>query len=495
MSDGATAATVDENTGLVVSRVKFRVEHGEWIDQSWADYRWARNWAVEKFHAAYIDGKELDAYPSGYSLRDELADEVRGDPDHRLRGVCAILRNNAVLDAYNGWKNYWLNSGKYASKEAAKRKKRPEWKPRHWNGYPIPLGFPRFVGRSDPIRFTLAENSSGASSRFGHHGVNGKPAKRGTPPPASQWAARSSTGRPHRLLHQAARGDAQITGVAITTDRNGLHASTVIHTMPERSTARQNILVGIDFGTYQKAPIDIATSDGSDRWTVVYPDELARLEDELAAAQKNKGHACGGLRLLRDGTSRPGRPCRLHGKDGCTRRKPSTAWKKAKTDSDRLRKKTNNIHEKWRHAITRWIVDEFEIIAVENIKTRFMKEEKSGAKGAPTRRSNAHRVAIATLMAQIAYKSEWAGRAVELIPPRNTSKTCSQCLHVQDIESARRWICDECGADHDRQVNACINIARQHTLADERRPAQGLQPETETRVVEYIDGAVRVRPK
>ena len=66
------------------------------------------------------------------------------------------------------------------------------------------------------------------------------------------------------------------------------------------------------------------------------------------------------------------------------------------------------------------------------------------------------------------YKAEWYGRTLhELDRWTPTSKTCSGCGHVVDKLplSVRRWECPCCGAGHDRDVNAAINVARAAGLA------------------------------
>jgi len=43
---------------------------------------------------------------------------------------------------------------------------------------------------------------------------------------------------------------------------------------------------------------------------------------------------------------------------------------------------------------------------------------------------------------------------------RNTSKTCHRCGHVAQIGAGRIYKCPKCGMEYDRDLNACINIAR-----------------------------------
>ena len=42
---------------------------------------------------------------------------------------------------------------------------------------------------------------------------------------------------------------------------------------------------------------------------------------------------------------------------------------------------------------------------------------------------------------------------------RNTSKTCHRCGHVAQV-NGREFRCPKCGLIYDRDLNACINIAR-----------------------------------
>jgi putative transposase len=68
------------------------------------------------------------------------------------------------------------------------------------------------------------------------------------------------------------------------------------------------------------------------------------------------------------------------------------------------------------------------------------------------------------------YKGAYAGRSVEIVNERNTSRTCSSCGSLSGPTGVnglrvRSWICPGCGAAHDRDVNAARNI-----LTAERLP-------------------------
>ena len=63
------------------------------------------------------------------------------------------------------------------------------------------------------------------------------------------------------------------------------------------------------------------------------------------------------------------------------------------------------------------------------------------------------------------YKAERAGVVFEEISERNSTQTCSSCERQHSRENriglgVREWRCPWCGAVHDRDVNAAINILR-----------------------------------
>lgn len=59
------------------------------------------------------------------------------------------------------------------------------------------------------------------------------------------------------------------------------------------------------------------------------------------------------------------------------------------------------------------------------------------------------------------YKAERAGIVFEAVNPRNTSQACAECGAIREKKlklSQRTFVCDECGHENDRDVNAAENI-------------------------------------
>ena len=105
------------------------------------------------------------------------------------------------------------------------------------------------------------------------------------------------------------------------------------------------------------------------------------------------------------------------------------------------------------HKLSTRLVRENQVIAIEDLSVRNMVKNHSLARSI----SDASWSSFRTMLE---YKADWYGRdviAIDRFYP--SSKTCSECGHI--VKSLplniRNWEC-ECGAMHDRDVNAAKNI-------------------------------------
>ena len=107
------------------------------------------------------------------------------------------------------------------------------------------------------------------------------------------------------------------------------------------------------------------------------------------------------------------------------------------------------------HKFSRKIVDQYEMIFVGDvssqklIKTRMAKSVLDSG--------------WSMLKRMLQYKGEHAGRSVEVVDERNTTRACSFCGALlgpkgKDMLVVRHWDCSVCGAEHDRDQNAARNI-------------------------------------
>ena len=77
-------------------------------------------------------------------------------------------------------------------------------------------------------------------------------------------------------------------------------------------------------------------------------------------------------------------------------------------------------------------------------------------------------------MRKMTYKAVWSGKhLVQNDPWYASSKTCSCCASkIETLPlSKRQWTCPNCGAEHDRDINAAQNIRQQGIL---KLKAEGL---------------------
>jgi len=74
-------------------------------------------------------------------------------------------------------------------------------------------------------------------------------------------------------------------------------------------------------------------------------------------------------------------------------------------------------------------------------------------------RGRLNRWSFHELQRQIEYKAHWEGLPVEYVRASMTSKTCSKCGHINKALTYEKcWTCPNCGIQHDRDLNAAINI-------------------------------------
>jgi putative transposase len=118
------------------------------------------------------------------------------------------------------------------------------------------------------------------------------------------------------------------------------------------------------------------------------------------------------------------------------------------------------VHERTRcrrgdftHQHSRRIVNQFDMIAVEDLSVNRMVHDHCLAK-------SIHDAAWSQFASHLSYKAAWAGRRFVAVNPAYTSQDCSQCGHRKtDLSLAdRTYACLCCGIVLDRDLNASLNI-------------------------------------
>ena len=140
--------------------------------------------------------------------------------------------------------------------------------------------------------------------------------------------------------------------------------------------------------------------------------------------------------------------------------------KLAKAQRARKKRQAKKIHAKiaaqrgdFIHKLTHRIVHEFDYIAVGNINAAGL-AKTSVAKSVLD-------AGWSSFRNKLAYKAIKHGAMFEEVDERFTTQTCSMCGSLPPERPKgiaglriREWVCSDCGAIHDRDVNAALNILR-----------------------------------
>jgi putative transposase len=132
---------------------------------------------------------------------------------------------------------------------------------------------------------------------------------------------------------------------------------------------------------------------------------------------------------------------------------------KGTPEREARRKVVARIHERsaWRrgnftHQHSRHIINDFDVIAVEDLSVNRMVHDHCLAK-------SIHDAAWSQFVAFLSHKAVWAGRRCVAVNPAYTSQDCSSCGHRQTLSlSDRTYHCPCCGLVIDRDLNASKNI-------------------------------------
>uniref|UniRef100_A0A6H1Z907 Putative transposase n=1 Tax=viral metagenome TaxID=1070528 RepID=A0A6H1Z907_9ZZZZ len=138
-------------------------------------------------------------------------------------------------------------------------------------------------------------------------------------------------------------------------------------------------------------------------------------------------------------------------------------WRKTKVKLGRLHERIADIRKDVTHNLTARLVHDFRWIGIEDLCVKGM------ARGRLSK--SVLDAAMSEVRRQLVYKAPLAGSNIVLADRfYPSSKTCSACgvLHADLHLGDRRWTCEDCGAEHDRDENAAENLkqmAAAHAVA------------------------------
>lgn len=136
------------------------------------------------------------------------------------------------------------------------------------------------------------------------------------------------------------------------------------------------------------------------------------------------------------------------------KKKGSKNRKKARLKVARIHAKIADRRRDYQHKLSTRILRENQVVCIESLSVKNMVKNHKLAKAISD-------VGWGEFVRQLEYKASWYGRTLVKIDKwYPSSKRCFACGHILDSLSldVRQWRCPECGALHDRDINAAKNI-------------------------------------
>ena len=215
--------------------------------------------------------------------------------------------------------------------------------------------------------------------------------------------------------------DGKIKTVTVSLNPDGKYYASVLvddgRAIPQFST--EGKAIGIDLGLTHFCITSNGSKFDNPRHTTKYARNLKKKQQSLARKQKSSKNRY-----------------------------------KAKSKVSKVHSKIRRVREDFLHKLSRKIVNENQVIAVENLNVKGMVRNHNLAKAISD-------CGWGQFCTMLQYKSEWSGKTyIEVDRFFASSKTCSVCLNRVDSLSLniRDWTCSQCNTHHDRDVNAAINI-------------------------------------
>ena len=221
------------------------------------------------------------------------------------------------------------------------------------------------------------------------------------------------------IVHRELAGS--IKTVTVSKDPSGKYFASILCenlvAMPDISLNGK--ILGIDVGLTDLA----VTSDGS---KFANPKHVLKAQKNLAKKQQHLSRKAKG----------------------------SNTRNKARILVAKAHERVANARQDYLHKLSTRLVNENQVIAVEDLHVKGMMKNHNLARAIGD-------AGWGAFTSMLKYKTARAGKGyIEVNRFFASTKTCSCCLHAQTQMplEIRMWTCDQCGARHDRDINAAINI-------------------------------------
>lgn len=129
-------------------------------------------------------------------------------------------------------------------------------------------------------------------------------------------------------------------------------------------------------------------------------------------------------------------------------------YQKQKIKVAKVHEKIKNVRTDFLQKLSTEIVKNHAIICIENLSVANMKKNQHLAAAITD-------VSWSEFVSMLKYKSDWHDRELHQVGKTfPSSQICSTCHELDGKKplNVRKWTCKNCGAEHDRDINAAINI-------------------------------------
>ncbi|WP_263784978.1 RNA-guided endonuclease InsQ/TnpB family protein [Salinibacter grassmerensis] len=179
--------------------------------------------------------------------------------------------------------------------------------------------------------------------------------------------------------------------------------------------------VGVDLGIESLVTLSTGEKVGNPRWFENEQERLRREQQKLS--RKEKG---------------------------------SNNWERQRKRVAKVHQRIQDRRKDFIEKLTTRLVENFDIIVVEDLSVKSMQQNKNLAR-------HISQAGWGQIVRRLRDKCEWYGRTLVVSDKWfPSSQRCSECGHVDGKKplDVRDWTCNECGAHHDRDVNAAKNLSR-----------------------------------
>jgi len=229
----------------------------------------------------------------------------------------------------------------------------------------------------------------------------------------------SKIGKIRVLFHRPIEG--KIKGVGLVKDKDNKWYVYIVCELKPKPLPKTGKVVAIDWGIEKL----ITTSDGI---AIENPLILDKLEEKIKKLQKSLSR----------------------------KKKGSKNYEKTRIKLAKVYKYARNLMNDYLHKVTTWLIRNYDIIYVENIKVERLIQINKAKK----LRKHILNASYRKFLELLKYKAKLYGKQVIKVSPKNTSKKCSRCGYINKKLSLddRVFKCPKCGLEIDRDYNAALNI-------------------------------------